>query len=49
VIETPARQIFAKAKAFKAVSYEKGAHGLNFAIDAPGAFKQILEFINTNI
>ena len=49
MIETPAKDIFAQAKAFKAVSYKEGAHGLNLATGAPGAFKQILDFVNVNV
>jgi hypothetical protein len=40
---------FANAKAFKAVSYPKAGHGLNFALSAPGAFKIIIDFIDANV
>jgi len=50
VIDTGAKwHLFDGAKAYKAVSYPGAGHGLNFALNAPGAFKIILDFINTNV
>ncbi|PVH74517.1 alpha/beta-hydrolase [Cadophora sp. DSE1049] len=48
VIEHPAKEIFSQAKAFKAVSYAGAGHGLNFALNATGAFELITEFLSTN-
>lgn len=38
-----------KAKAYKAVSYPGAGHGLNFALNAAGAFKIILDFIDEHV
>lgn len=48
-MEHPAAEILSNAKAFKAVSYPKAGHGLNFALNAPGAFKIIFDFIKKNV
>lgn len=48
MIEHPAAEIFAKAKAFKAISYPRAGHGLNFAKDATGAFRLITDFLGAN-
>ncbi|KAH9216272.1 Alpha/Beta hydrolase protein [Leptodontidium sp. 2 PMI_412] len=48
VIEHPAKEIFSHAKAFKAVSYTGAGHGLNFALNATGAFGLITDFLSTN-
>ncbi|KAH7319039.1 Alpha/Beta hydrolase protein [Rhexocercosporidium sp. MPI-PUGE-AT-0058] len=48
VIEHPAKEIFRKAKAFKAISYPGAGHGLNFALNATGAFDLITDFLNAN-
>ena len=48
VIENPATAIFAKAKAFKAVSYPGSGHGLNLAANATGSFQIITDFLGSN-
>ncbi|KFY84988.1 hypothetical protein V500_08808 [Pseudogymnoascus sp. VKM F-4518 (FW-2643)] len=48
VIENPAAAIFAKAKAFKAVSYPGSGHGLNLATNATGSFEIITDFLGSN-
>ncbi|KAL5315096.1 hypothetical protein ACEPPN_017747 [Leptodophora sp. 'Broadleaf-Isolate-01'] len=48
VIEHPAKEIFSHAKAFKAVSYTGAGHGLNFALNATGAFGLITDFLSSN-
>jgi hypothetical protein len=48
VIEHPSTEIFANAKAFKAVSYPGAGHGLNFAANATGSFKIITDFLEEN-
>lgn len=49
MINHPAKEIFAKAKAFKAVSYPEAGHGLNFALNVQGAYKVIFDFIGANV
>ncbi|SPO00266.1 uncharacterized protein DNG_03111 [Cephalotrichum gorgonifer] len=45
VLETPADQIFSN---FKSISYPESAHGLNLHKNAPGAFKEIIDFLESN-
>lgn len=45
VIEYPAANVFAKAKDFKAISYPGAGHGLNFALNATGAYAEIFDFL----
>ena len=40
--------IFKDAKAFKAKVWPGAGHGLNFAKDAAGAFKEITDFLGVN-
>jgi hypothetical protein len=48
VIEHPAKEIFAKAKAFEAISFPGAGHGVNFARNATLAFKAIIDFLGAN-
>lgn len=45
VIEYPAADVFATAKDFKAISYPGAGHGLNFALNATGAYAEIFDFL----
>ena len=38
--------MFAKAKAFNAVSFPNAGHGLNLHANAQGAFQQITDFLS---
>ena len=41
--------MFTNAKAYRAVSYPGAGHGLNFALNAAGAFEIILDFVKANV
>lgn len=45
ILEPAAAQVFAKAKTFKAVSYPGSGHGLNFALNATGAYEIMTDFL----
>lgn len=45
ILEPAAETVFKKARAFKAVSYPLSGHGLNFALNALGAFELITNFL----
>lgn len=45
VIDTPAKNIFAHAKNFKAVSYPGSGHALNLAKNVTGAYNIITDFL----
>jgi len=45
VIQHPAQEVFANARAFKAVSYPGAGHALNLAANATGAFQIITDFL----
>lgn len=40
-----AAPVFKKARTFKAVSYPGAGYGLNFALNATGAYEVIIEFL----
>ncbi|KAK0755705.1 hypothetical protein N5P37_011737 [Trichoderma harzianum] len=46
VLKTPGAEVFAYAKAFKAVSYPDAGHGLNLHANANGVFQQITDFLS---
>ncbi|TVY22612.1 hypothetical protein LHYA1_G008564 [Lachnellula hyalina] len=48
VIEHPAAEIFSQASAFKAVSYPGSGHGINFALNATGAYEEIFSYLGAN-
>ncbi|TVY40706.1 hypothetical protein LSUB1_G002412 [Lachnellula subtilissima] len=48
VIEHPATEIFSQASAFKAVSYPGSGHGINFALNATGAYEEIFSYLGAN-
>ncbi len=48
VIEHPEQEVFANARAFKAVSYAGAGHGLNLAANATGAFQIMTDFLGEN-
>ncbi len=48
VIEHPAQEVFANARAFKAVNYPGAGNGLNLAANATRAFQIITDFLGEN-
>ncbi|KAK3389526.1 Alpha/Beta hydrolase protein [Podospora didyma] len=48
VLETPGARVFGHANAFKAISYPGAGHGINFHLNATGAFQDITDFLSAS-